>query len=114
MSPSRHKGSAFEPAGPTIAVCYFGITRSLEHTIDSIRANVVAPAATEVGLFSRVAEATGDPDGIKAFVAGNVPMGRLGTADDVTAVVSFLAGDASTYLSGAVIPLDGGMAARRM
>ena len=56
MSPSRHKGSAFEPAGPTIAVCYFGITRSLEHTIDSIRANVIAPAAAlgEVRVFTHV------------------------------------------------------------
>ena len=61
-----------------------------------------------------MAEATGDPEGIKAFVAGNVPMGRLGTADDVTALVAFLASDRSTYLSGAVIPLDGGMAARRL
>ena len=60
-----------------------------------------------------MAEATGDPEGIKAFVAGNVPMGRLGTADDVTALVSFLAGDDSTYISGVVIPLDGGLAARR-
>ena len=76
--------------------------------------NVVAPSATEVGLFARVAEATDDPEAIKAFVAGNVPMGRLGTADDGTALVAFLASDQSSYLSGAVIPLDGGMAARRL
>jgi 3-oxoacyl-[acyl-carrier protein] reductase len=61
-----------------------------------------------------VAEATGDPEGIKAFVAGNVPMGRLGTAADDTALVAFHADEKSSYLSGAVIPLDGGMAARRL
>ena len=112
-------GQIQAPAYPAYCASKFGLTNlckqvAIEHAPDQIRVNVVAPAATEVGLFSRVAEATGDPEGIKAFVAGNVPMGRLGTADDVAAVVAFLASDASTYLSGAVIPLDGGMAARRM
>ena len=112
-------GMIVAPQYPAYCASKFGLTNlckqvAIEHAPDQIRVNVVAPAATEVGLFARVAEATGDPDGIKAFVAGNVPMKRLGTAADVTAMVSFLASDASTYLSGAVIPLDGGLAARRM
>ena len=41
-------------------------------------------------------------------------MKRLGAADEVCDAAVFLASDQSTYLSGAVIPLDGGMAARRM
>ncbi len=112
-------GQMVAPAYPAYCASKFGLTNlckqvAIEHAPDQIRVNVVAPAATEVGLFARVAEATGDPEGIKAFVAGNVPMGRLGTPGDVTALVSFLASDASSYLSGAVIPLDGGLAARRM
>jgi NAD(P)-dependent dehydrogenase (short-subunit alcohol dehydrogenase family) len=112
-------GMIVAPQYPAYCASKFGLTNlckqvAIEHAADQVRVNVVAPAATEVGLFSRVAEATGDPEGIKAFVAGNVPMGRLGTAADVTALVSFLAGDASSYLSGAVIPLDGGLAARRL
>ena len=43
-----------------------------------------------------------------------MPMRRLGTAEDVVEAVVFLASDQSTYLSGAVVPLDGGLAARRM
>lgn len=112
-------GQIVAPQYPAYCASKFALTNlckqvAIEHAPDGIRVNVVAPAATEVGLFARVAEATGDPDGIKAFVAGNVPMGRLGTAADVTELVSFLAGDRSTYLSGAVIPLDGGLAARRL
>lgn len=111
-------GMIVAPQYPAYCASKFGLTNlakqvAIEHAPDQVRVNVVAPAATEVGLFARVAEATGDPEGIKAFVAGNVPMGRLGRADDVTALVSYLASDASSYLSGAVIPLDGGMAARR-
>ena len=49
------------------------------------------------------------------MVAQGVPMRRLGTdADEICDAVTFLASDLSTYLSGAVIPLDGGLAARRM
>jgi len=111
-------GQIVAPSYPAYSASKFALTNlckqvAIEHAPDGIRVNVVAPSATEVGLFARVAEATGDPEGIKAFVAGNVPMGRLGTAADVTSLVSFLAGDQSAYLSGAVIPLDGGMAARR-
>jgi NAD(P)-dependent dehydrogenase (short-subunit alcohol dehydrogenase family) len=112
-------GMIVAPRYPANSASKFALTNlckqvAIEHASDGIRVNVVAPSATEVGLFARVAEATDDPEGIKAFVAGNVPMGRLGTADDVTALVAFLASDQSSYLSGAVIPLDGGMAARRL
>ena len=112
-------GMIVAPSYPAYSASKFALTNlckqvAIEHAPDDIRVNVVAPSATEVGLFARVAEATDDPEGIKAFVAGNVPMGRLGTAKDVTALVAFLASDQSSYLSGAVIPLDGGMAARRL
>jgi len=86
---------------------------AIEHARDNIRVNVVAPAATEAGLFMRVSEEAPDPEAVRRFVAGNVPLGRLGRVDDVTALVLFLLSDASAYISGAVLPLDGGLAARR-
>ena len=55
-----------------------------------------------------------DPDAIKRMVAERTPMRRLGTADDVCEAIMFLAGEESSYISGAVFPLDGGLAARRM
>ena len=87
---------------------------AIEHAPDGVRVNVVSPTATETGLFIKMAEASGDPEGIKKFVAERTPMGRLGRADDVTEAALYLASDASTYVSGTVIPLDGGLAARRM
>jgi NAD(P)-dependent dehydrogenase (short-subunit alcohol dehydrogenase family) len=86
---------------------------AIEHAPDQIRVNVVSPSATDTGLFVRVAAKTADPEGLMQMVAGNTPMRRLGTADDVCHLVAFLAGPGSQYLSGAIIPLDGGMAARR-
>lgn len=87
---------------------------AIEQAAHGVRVNVVAPAACDVGLFVRMAEASGNPDGIKAMVTGNVPMGRLGAAREVCDAVAFFASDASSYTSGSVLPLDGGLAARRM
>lgn len=86
---------------------------AIEHAPDQVRVNVVSPSATDTGLFVRVARETSDPEGLMEMVARRTPMQRLGTAADVTNLVAFLAGDASSYLSGTIIPLDGGMAARR-
>ncbi|HVU72533.1 MAG TPA: SDR family oxidoreductase [Mycobacteriales bacterium] len=83
---------------------------AIEHAKDGVRVNVLAPSATESGLFMKVTEPVPH---VRQQVAAQVPMGRLGREDDVTAAVLYLLGDGSTYLSGAVIPLDGGLAARR-
>jgi NAD(P)-dependent dehydrogenase (short-subunit alcohol dehydrogenase family) len=87
---------------------------AIEHAPDNVRVNVVSPSASEAGLFLKVVEQAPDPDAIKRMVAERTPMGRLGTADDVCQSIMFLAGDESSYISGAVFPLDGGLAARRM
>jgi NAD(P)-dependent dehydrogenase (short-subunit alcohol dehydrogenase family) len=85
-----------------------------EHAADGVRVNVVSPSATDTGLFDRVAEATGDGDAVRARVAAGTPMRRLGSAADVVEAVLFLAGPGSTYISGTVLPVDGGMAASRV
>ena len=87
---------------------------AIEHAVDNVRVNVLAPSATDTGLFMKVSEQAPDPEKVRARVAASNPMKRLGAADEVCDAAVFLASDQSTYLSGAVIPLDGGMAARRM
>jgi len=87
---------------------------AIEHASDGVRVNVVSPTACDTGLFAKMAAQADDPDAIKRFVAERTPMCRLGRVDDVTEAVLYLASDASTYVSGAVIPLDGALAARRM
>jgi NAD(P)-dependent dehydrogenase (short-subunit alcohol dehydrogenase family) len=86
---------------------------AIEHAPDAVRVNVVSPSATDTGLFMSVAAQAADPNAIIEMVASRNPMHRLGTAAEVCDAVAFLASDRSTYISGTVIPLDGGMAARR-
>src|SRR5439155_773414 len=53
---------------------------AIEHAPDAVRVNVVAPSATDTGLFIQVASQAPDPDAIIKMVASRNPMGRLGTA----------------------------------
>ncbi len=87
---------------------------AVEHAADAVRVNVVSPSATDTGLFARVARQSGDPEGVRRMVAAGTPMGRLGRADEVSATVAFLCSPAAAFISGAVIPVDGAMAARRV
>ena len=87
---------------------------AIEHAADNVRVNVLAPSATDTGLFWKVSEESTDPEGMRSRVAKANPMRRLGTADEVCDAALFLASDRSTYVSGTVMALDGGMAARRM
>ena len=79
----------------------------------TVRANVIAPGSIDTPRFRKVLDKT---PGAEKFVEGlkrNIPVRRLGVADDVGAIALFLASDLSAYVSGAVIPADGGLAALR-
>lgn len=87
---------------------------AIEHAAQGVRVNVVSPSACDTGLFMEVVQKAPDPDAILRLVAGSNPTGRLGTAGEVAATVAFLASPGGAYISGAAIPVDGGLAARRM
>jgi NAD(P)-dependent dehydrogenase (short-subunit alcohol dehydrogenase family) len=78
-----------------------------------VRANVIAPGSIDTPRFRKVADAMPDPEGFLRGLSSTVPLGRLGTADDIARIALFLASDESGYTSGAVIPCDGGLAAYR-
>lgn len=69
-----------------------------------IRCNSVLPGTIETDINR---EDLADPDK-RAYMAGRIPLGRLGQPDDVANVVAFLGSDMSAYMSGAAILVDGG------
>ncbi|MEY2424628.1 MAG: hypothetical protein QOI61_200 [Actinomycetota bacterium] len=112
-------GQIVAPGYPAYCASKFALTNlckqvAIEHAAAGVRVNVVAPSACDTGLFVRMAESSGNREAIERMVTSNVPMGRLGTAREVCDAVAFFASDASSYTSGTVLPLDGGLAARRM
>lgn len=79
----------------------------------AVRANVIAPGSIDTPRFRKVLDATPGADAWIERLTGNIPVRRLGLAEDVAATALFLASDLSGYISGAILPVDGGLAATR-
>ena len=73
----------------------------------NIRVNSVAPGSILFPGGSWHKRQQADPDGIREFVARELPFGRFGRADEVGAVVAFLASSRASWISGACVPVDG-------
>ena len=82
-----------------------GMARAVAREVGSrqITVNVVAPGVIETDMTTALGEER------VALMASQVPLGRAGTVEDVAGVVGFLASDAARYVTGAVIPVDGGL-----
>ena len=112
-------GSIVAPQYPAYCAAKHGLTNlckqvAIEHARDGVRVNVLSLGPQDTGLFVRLTDMAPDPEAVRGGVAANLPMRRLGRATEVAAVTAFLLSDAAAFTSGAVIPLDGGLAARRM
>lgn len=82
-----------------------GMARSLTRELGArnITCNVVAPGFIDTDMTAVL------PDATIASYTSRIPAGRLGDSADVAAAVLFLAGDGAGYISGAVLPVDGGL-----
>ena len=82
-----------------------GLARSLARELGSrgVTANVVAPGFIETDMTAGLTE-----DLVKKYT-DQIPLGRLGAVDDIAATVEFLVSDAAGYITGALIPVDGGL-----
>jgi 3-oxoacyl-[acyl-carrier protein] reductase len=82
-----------------------GVARSLARELGSrsITTNVVAPGFIETDMTASL------PAEQQAEYAARIPLGRLGAVEEVAGTVTWLAGPAAAYVTGAVIPVDGGL-----
>ena len=82
-----------------------GFTKSLarEVGVRGITVNAIAPGFIETDMTDSL------PDAQKAALASQIPMGRLGTVDEIAKAVLFLAGDNASYITAQTIHINGGM-----
>jgi 3-oxoacyl-[acyl-carrier protein] reductase len=82
-----------------------GLARSIARELGGrgITANVVAPGFVETDMTASL------PEKRQQEILGQVPLGRYASADEVAAVAVFLAGEQAGYITGAVVPVDGGL-----
>lgn len=82
-----------------------GLARSISRELGSrnITANIIAPGFIETDMTAELTEAR------KTEILGSVPLKRYGSADEVAAAAVFLASEQAAYITGAVLPVDGGL-----
>lgn len=98
-------GNAGQAAYAASKAGLVGLTKALAHELASrnIRVNAVSPGFIETDMTSKVSA------DMRTRLLTAIPLGRLGTAEEVAACVLFLASDAASYITGEVLKVNGGM-----
>ncbi len=98
-------GNAGQAAYAASKAGLIGLTKALARELASrnIRVNAVSPGFIDTDMTSKI-----EP-GMRTRLLESIPLGRLGTADEVAASVLFLASDAASYTTGEVLKVNGGM-----
>jgi 3-oxoacyl-[acyl-carrier protein] reductase len=104
-SVSAQSGQAGQANYAAAKAGLLGLTRAVARELAprSITCNVVAPGP----IVTAMTEAL--PDDWRAWATATVPLGRLGSPDEVGAVIAFLCSDPASYVTGALVPVDGGL-----
>jgi NAD(P)-dependent dehydrogenase (short-subunit alcohol dehydrogenase family) len=105
---------SFSPSYSAAKGGIIALTRALAVDLgpSGIRVNCICPGAIETPMLSRVMLAQGDPEEVRARRIQNYPIGRFGTPEEVAHTALFLASDESSFITGAVLPVDGGFTAK--
>jgi NAD(P)-dependent dehydrogenase (short-subunit alcohol dehydrogenase family) len=92
------------------AIRSFARTWTVDLKARKIRVNAISPGPIDTPIFNSVAHTEEEIKQIKANLVAAVPMGRMGSPDEIAKAVSFLASDDSSYITGIELFVDGGMA----
>jgi NAD(P)-dependent dehydrogenase (short-subunit alcohol dehydrogenase family) len=92
------------------AVRSFARTWTVELKDRKIRVNTLSPGPIDTPILSGLAATEEELAQLKANLAGQVPLGRMGTSDEIAKVALFLASDDSSFVTGVELFVDGGMA----
>jgi len=105
---ARHRAAYAASKG---AVTLLTKAMALDHAAEQIRVNCVCPGIVETDLVADFVRKAPDPEAARRAREALHPLGRFGRPEDIAACVVFLAGDESSWMTGAAIPVDGGYTA---
>jgi NAD(P)-dependent dehydrogenase (short-subunit alcohol dehydrogenase family) len=92
------------------AIRSFARTWTVELKQRKIRVNAISPGYIDTPIFNSAVQSEEQIEQIKTSLVASVPMGRMGSSDEIAKAVSFLASDDSSYVTGIELFVDGGMA----
>lgn len=91
------------------ALLYLTRVMALDHAKEQVRVNMVSPGLVLTDFTRYVVEGYADPEQGKRHWVAQYPLGRIGTEEDIAAACLYLASDASSWVTGQVLGVDGGM-----
>jgi NAD(P)-dependent dehydrogenase (short-subunit alcohol dehydrogenase family) len=85
---------------------------AIDYATRNIRVNCVCPASIDTPMSQRHVAEAADPELMRQQLVGKHPMGRIGRPEEVAYAVLFLASDEASFITGVVLPIDGGRSIR--
>lgn len=107
---SKGVGATSVYSASKAAIRSFARTWTVDLKHRKIRVNTISPGPIDTPIFDSIAQTEKEINQIKANLVAAVPIGRMGSPDEIAKVVSFLASDDSSYITGIELCVDGGMA----
>lgn len=90
------------------AVIHLTKITAIEGATRNIRANVICPVWTETPMLDGYVQGKRDPEAVRQILEASIPLGRFGSPADIANAAVFLASDEASFITGVVIPVDGG------
>jgi NAD(P)-dependent dehydrogenase (short-subunit alcohol dehydrogenase family) len=107
---SKGGGATSVYSASKAAVRSFARTWTVDLKHRKIRVNTISPGPIDTPIFDNISQTEEEINQIKANLVAAVPIGRMGSPDEIAKAVSFLASDDSSYITGIELCADGGMA----
>jgi NAD(P)-dependent dehydrogenase (short-subunit alcohol dehydrogenase family) len=101
------------PYGPSKgAVVEMTRQLAVEYAARGVRVNCVCPGTVDTVVLRTAMKMSADPQAFLDMLIAGHPIGRIGRAEEIAAAVTFLASDEASFITGAILPVDGGYTAR--
>jgi len=93
------------------AVVLLTKSMALDHAADGVRVNCVCAGSVDTPMLAEEMEAMGGSDAVRHMFESKHPLGRIASPNEIAAAVLFLASDDAGFITGAALPIDGGITA---